>query len=288
MTDKLELPMLGSVSFPAFKTRLRSYLVIKGLSTALEPSSTLDPDKLELAKAYLIMACPHHLAPSLEKLPTVSAIWKELHDIYEPSTKARILTLQNELKFAYIKNNESTSDFLLRVYQLFTELKEANPLAEESMEVMQQLTKLPPKCASIVEHFVNEEDKLTFTKVQARIRQHEQFNDLQASNQSAVPSVPAFAVTTSHLPGSGPGHVSGNSGGQTTRPAHIPPGCCWNCGIPGHHSRNCPNEPLLATAQTAASSRRPGEDAGNPIVTRQFWVCPEIARVAWGTGPGLS
>ncbi len=108
-------------------------------------------------------------------------------------------------------------------------------------------------------------DKLTFTKVQARIRQHEQFYELQASNQSAVPSVPAFAVTTSHLPGSGPGHVSGNSGGQTTRPAHIPPGCCWNCGIPGHHSRNCPNEPLLATAQTAASSRRPGEDAGNPI-----------------------
>ena len=60
MAERLELPKLGSTSFPVFKTKFQAYLVIKGLGKALVPNvePPLAQDQVEIAKAYLISACP--------------------------------------------------------------------------------------------------------------------------------------------------------------------------------------------------------------------------------------
>ena len=258
MSEKLEIPKLGSTNFTVFKTKFKSYLVIKGLSKALVPNAEppLAEEQAEIAKAYLVMACPDSLATVMNNLPNALAVWNELHRIYEPETKARVLNLQSELKLATIAPGEAVSDFLLRVSQKFTELKEASPSVEEATEVLLQLAKLPPRFQSVVEHFVNVEDTLTFTAVQGRIRQHEQFHQLQSENQAAVSSVPAFSALRTGS-NSGSGHVthgrssgsSGQRGGgrsrptRQTRPTHIPPGSCWNCGQRGHHSSVCESPP---------------------------------------------
>ncbi len=118
-----ELPKLGSdANFPVFKVKLQQYLVMYGLAGALKANSGLEDDQLEKARAALVLALPNNLTTSLSKLQTAHDIWKELLAIYEPATKARALTLQTELQDSTKREDESVSDFLLRMRDLFKKI----------------------------------------------------------------------------------------------------------------------------------------------------------------------
>ena len=191
--NKHTVPVLTADNYTIWKTKLKMYLTLKGLWSAVETSAALlTTDDLQSASARALAiiglsVSDHHLA-IIAACESAHEAWKTLSNIFEPLIAGRAIRLQRELSNLQMLDTESIEVYIGRSRQLFADLSMAQVPVTEHQVVSSAISGLPARFDTVVTIYQQQATVLTFHDVQAALIQFEHTHALRV-RATATPAV---------------------------------------------------------------------------------------------------
>ena len=134
---------LGQYNYVAWKRRMQSILVIRGVWGAVSDPDNADEDAIDKALAYIRLNVEEDYLTRLEETETAKEAWDLLESTFANKSSARKLQLRRELAGLRKESGEPVSKYVARAQELRLELAAAVHNVEDEELVWHILDGLP-------------------------------------------------------------------------------------------------------------------------------------------------
>ena len=217
----IDIEKLDTDNYAVWSVKMKAFLIIKELWSAVTGEDTLRPGTDEKALAQLALHVKDHHLPSLSKASTAAEAWQKLESVYQAKSTARQLLLKRELNSLRKEPSEPLTNYVSRATDMRDQLLAAGHTMEESELVMCILAGLPRDFDTVVAVLEISDHKLELDTVLSKLLQAE-----QRLGREEKPNNRAFFTSRSSNQ-----HRTGTSSTGSIK--------CWYCGRRGHLKADC-------------------------------------------------
>ena len=220
----IDIEKLDTDNYAVWSVKMKAFLIIKELWSAVTGEDTLRPGTDEKALAQLALHVKDHHLPSLAKASTAAEAWQKLESVYQAKSTARQLLLKRELNSLRKEPSEPLTNYVRRATDMRDQLLAAGHTMEESELVMCILAGLPRDFDTVVAVLEISDHKLELDTVLSKLLQAEQ----RLGRKEKADNRAFFTSRSSNQK-----HRTGTSStGSSIKE-------CWYCGRRGHLKADC-------------------------------------------------
>ncbi|XP_074341863.1 uncharacterized protein LOC141679258 [Apium graveolens] len=160
----LSYPMLAKSNYTAWALKMKVFMQVQGVWTAVEqndPKTPVEEKSDKVAMAMIYQGIPEEVLLSIAEKQTTKDVWEAIKTLCQGADrvkKARIQTLKSEFEALSMKESEQIDDFHLRMNGLVTNIRALGEEMEEAYIVKKFLRAVPSRflqITSTMEQFGN-------------------------------------------------------------------------------------------------------------------------------------
>ena len=233
-------------NFEQWEVKFLGYMRLQKLKDTIDAGEDVDIDEEKNAEAYA------ELIQFLDD-KSLSLVMRDaaddgrkalqiLREHYAGSSTPRIISLYTELTSLIKRKEESVTEYVIRAETATAALRNAGETVSDSLVIAMIVKGLPDCFQSFVAVITQSEKKQSISEFKVALRS---FEETEKSRQHSEDSIlksshgPPTSTTTRWKHGAFSSSHTGNNPRPATRYRHDPGPTCYNCGKPGHLSRNC-------------------------------------------------
>ena len=110
----IDIEKLDTNNYAVWSIKMKAFLIIKELWSAVTREDTLRPGTDEKALAQPALHVKDHHLPSLAKASTAAEAWQKLESVYQAKSTARRLLLKRELNSLSKEPSEPLTNYVSR------------------------------------------------------------------------------------------------------------------------------------------------------------------------------
>ncbi|XP_076941219.1 uncharacterized protein LOC143610702 [Bidens hawaiensis] len=263
-TVSLQMPVLSSTNYTVWAMKMRVIFNVHGVWSIIEPGTSVDVKKNNLAIALLFQSVPEDQVMQIGNLQTAKEMWDALktrHLGADRIREARLQTLMGEFESLKMKDQGVIDDFANKLSEYASRAASLGSVIEETKLVKKFLNRLPKRFIHMVasiEHVVDLKT-IGYDDVVGRLKAYEERikdeDSLTEQNQLLFANSDEKAKEKEHRcehcccgnsnredygrgRGGGRGSGRGRGDGRVQRDkSHVK---CYKCNELGHYISECP------------------------------------------------
>ena len=233
-------------NFEQWEVKYLGYMRLQKLKDTIDAGEDVDIDEEKNAEAYA------ELIQFLDD-KSLSLVMRDaaddgrkalqiLREHYAGTSIPRIISLHTEFTSLIKRREECVTEYVIRAETAAAALRNAGETVSDSLVIAMIVKSLPDSFQSFVAVITQSEKKQSISEFKVALRS---FEETEKSRQHSEDSIlksshgPPTSTTTRWKHGAFSSSHTGNNPRPATGCRHDPGPTCYNCGKPGHLSRNC-------------------------------------------------
>jgi hypothetical protein len=242
----LTCPELTPANYTVWAIKVEAILDAQGVWEAVSPvdGATVDEKKNKMARAQLLGALSEDILMQVSGKKTAKEVWESLMTRFVGADRvkaARLSTLRGEFDRLYMAEEERLDDFAGKISGMAARYASLGSTLSDADMVKKLLDTVPDRLYNAVariEQFCDPE-KMAFEEALGRLKAFEERSRRRAQAQAGGERSDGQLLLTADQREArrrqrGGGHDHDDDGARGRR------GRCYNCGVRGHFSHDCP------------------------------------------------
>ena len=249
----LTCPVLTPANYTVWAIKVEAILDAQGVWEAVSPADgvAVDAAKNKTARAQLLGALSEDILMSVSTKKMAKEVWDSLKTRFIGADRvkaARLSTLRGEFDRLYMAEEEQLDDYAGKISGMAARYASLGSTLSDADMVKKLLDTVPDRLYNAVagiEQFCDPEE-MAFEEALGRLKTFEERSRCRAQakgggEQSDGQLLLTAAQWEARRRQRGRGHDHDNGGSSVDSGARGRRGKCWNCGVRGHFSRDCPD-----------------------------------------------
>ncbi|XP_071679457.1 uncharacterized protein [Lolium perenne] len=248
----LSCPMLTRDNYTVWAIKVEANLEVQGVWEAVvpaDPTAAVDPEKNKRARAYLLGALSEDILLQVSSKKTAAAIWECLKARFvgaDHVKAARLSTLRGEFDRLIMAEGEELDIYAGKIGCMAAKFASLGGTLSDAEMVKKLLDTVPESLFAAVagiEQFCDVET-ICFDEVLGRLKAFQERTQRRKAAVGGERRGDQLLLTAAQWEqrrrARGGGHDHDDGGSSVDSGARGRRGKCWNCGVRGHFSRDCP------------------------------------------------